>query len=228
MDTVLQQFFDLVFIYGISVFSRLEGLLQNDIFVMYFGVTSLLLAGFAIYNAPLQKALEDFTRRACLVSFGVSVATVLLLSTAFALAAANHDILTSWKALTPHQRNMFVQSFTISLMVITGGSVLFFIVWGTKRLVESLGLAIAFLMFFFDDGTVLEESLRLKVLLAIALIFLVSVFIRQALNTSKNKRQGRYPRETYRHRKRSLERYRQKQITRSEARKVGSAHIKSK
>lgn len=228
MELVLQQFFELVFIYGNSVVDTLVNALEDDNFAVYFGGASLILTGFAIYNAALSNALDEGLRNICIGAIFISTLIFGAVVVAFIYGLANESLLSDWQGLAQHQRDMLVKGFTISTMVIAVAVLLITIVGSTKKLVASLFFAFGFVLFYFDDGASLEESQRITALVIIGLTILLALVASLIARASENKRNSPHSTSLHFSKKRSLERYRERQLLREQRRAARAARISSK
>lgn len=228
MELVLQQFFELVFIYGKSVVAALVSALEDDNFAVYFGGASLILTGFAIYNAALSTALDEGLRHICIGAIVISTLIFGAVVVAFIYGLANESLLSDWQGLAHHKRDMFVKGFTISTMVIAVAVLLIAIVGSTKKLVASLFFAFGFVLFYFDDGASLEESQRITALIIIGLTIFLALVASLIGRASENRRNRPHTTSLHFSKKRSLERYRERQLLREQRRAARAARISSK
>lgn len=228
MELVLQQFFELVFIYGNSVVDTLVNALEDDKFAVYFSAASLILTGFAIYNAALSSALDEGFHNICIGVIFISTVVLGAVAVAFIYGLANDSLLSDWQGLAQHKRDMFVKGFTISIMVIAVAVLLIVIVGSTKKLVASLFFAFGFVLFYFDDGASLEESQRFTALALIGLIILLALVASLIARTSKNRRNRPHTTSLHFSKKRSLERHRERQLLREQRKAARAARISSK
>lgn len=228
MELVVQQFFDLFFAYGNVVLATLVATLQDERVLAYWALTSLLVASFAMYHGSIRNELDKFALYSCVVLVIASAVMIVITVIAFLASLYNGTLVQNWNELTQHQRNFWVRGVTLSTMILATSLLLYILVKGTKKLITALGIATGILLFYFNDGMYFEETLRIQLLIAGGVLIFLSVIVKFLIHTSRKRNDKQPATRIHFSKKRSLERYREKQLMREQRKAARAARLSRK
>lgn len=166
MELFFDQFFYLTKYYHFSIWKYVSTLLGDDHFVLYLGGVGLFLLTAALYVPNLAKRVDEGT---ALIFKGITWFSSLIMGGVmiFACYLWYQGNAESWQQLNVHQKNSLSFLFTCNAYVFFSCWMVRLVAFKKKRIIGAIAVCFSFLMFFFDDGSALEEDLRIQVMGAI-------------------------------------------------------------
>ncbi|WP_415912181.1 hypothetical protein [Neptuniibacter sp. QD37_11] len=166
MELFFAQFSYLTKHYHFLIWEYVSKLLGGDQFVLYLGGIGLFLLTIALYVPNLAKKVDEGT---AIIFKGITWFSSLIMGGCiiFACYLLYQGNAESWQQLNVHQKNSLSFLFTCNAYFFFSCWMVRLVALKKKRIIGALAVCFGFLMFFFDDGSALDEGLRIQVMGAI-------------------------------------------------------------